>query len=424
MNRRRLLRLAAAGVTPGVAAGLAGCAALADLRSAVDGQSTDAESAPTAASGPDPDAPASSTDLPYDDGPPVTPRGLSVRNVAPTTQYVTVAVETEGGERLFVTSESLGGRRVVGYDGLVAAAGAYRVVVETAGGDRAETTWRVTESAGDLAVTVGDGVTIQQTVRCAPDCGLARGGTAVGYPAGDFDPRGRRDDTTLRVVNPADGTATTTRIRVGTDDRPVLDYRYDHPAGVTIELPVPQYAGDLPVTITAGDRERRFDWRPQVTPSLRAVLADGVQFRCGVGNRDLQVVNPDDGSSEVAVRVFPASGDETETDRAAPLFAERYTVPASSSVESEEVVASAGRYRVEVAVDDAATGDGATAGAATGGETTAGAATDDGATAGETVEATWVTCPPRGPLVVVVSETGVSSIRVGGNAVTTNPVGR
>lgn len=407
MNRRRLLRLAAAGATPGVVASLAGCAAFDDLRSAVDGEQSDAGSADGTTSGPDPDAPATTATLPYEDGPRVTPRGISVRNVAATTEYVTLAVETAEGEQVFVASDDLGGRRVVVYDGLVAADGAYRVVVETAGGgrtetgggDRVETTWRVTESGGDLVVTVGDGVTVQQTVRCAPDCALARGGTAVGYPAGDFDPRGRRDDTTLRVVNPADRTTTETRIRVGTDDRPVLDYRYDHPAGVTIELPVPQYAGELPVTVTAGDRERRFDWRPQVTPSLRAVLADSVQFRCGVGNRDLQVVNPDDGPSEVTVRVFPA-GDESAGERPAPLFTEQYTVPASSSVDAEEVVASAGRYRVEVAV--------------------AGSATDDG----ETVEATWTTCLPRGSLVVVVGESGVSSIRVGGDAVTTNPVGR
>jgi hypothetical protein len=399
VNRRRLLRLAAAGATPGVVAGLAGCAAVDDLRSLVDGEQTDAVSA-DATSGPDPDTPATTPALPYEDGPRVTPRGISVRNVGTTTEYVTLAVETADGEQVFVASDDLGGRRVVVYDGLVAAEGEYRVVVETAGGDWAETTWRVTASAGDLDVTVGDGVTVQQTVRCTPDCTLARGGTAVGYPAGDFDPRGRRDDTTLRVVNPAARTTTETRVRVGTDDRPVLDYRYDHPAGVTIELPVPQSAGELPVTVTAGDRERRFDWRPQVTPSLRAVLADSVQFRCGVGTRDLQVVNPDDGPSEVTVRVFPAA--EFETARPDPLFAERYSLPASSSVDAEAVVASAGRYRVEVAVADPEGGDGEE----------------------ETVAATWATCPPRGPLVVVVGETGVSSVRVGGNAVTTTPVGR
>jgi hypothetical protein len=405
VNRRRLLRLAAA-ATPGVAAGLAGCAALDDLRSAVDGEQPDGGSAEGATTGPDPDAPATTPALPYDDGPSVTPRGISVRNVAETTAYVTLAVETENGEPVFVTSERLGGRRVVVYDDLVAAGGRYRVVVETADGERVETTWRVTDSAGDLGVTVGDGVTVQQTVRCAPDCALAQGGTAVGYPAGDFDPRGRRDDTTLRVVNPADAAATETRIRVGTDARPVLDYRYDHPAGVTVELPVPQYAGTLPITVTAGDREGRFDWRPQVTPSLRAVLADSVQFRCGVGNRDLQVVNPDDAPSEVTVRVFPAAADrraaadvggDGERDTEDPLFAETVTVAASSSVAVSEVVASAGRYRVAVTVGDEA---------------------------GETVAATWTTCPPRGSLVVVVSETGVSSVRVGSDAVTTNPVGR
>jgi hypothetical protein len=143
-----------------------------------------------------------------------------------------------------------------------------------------------------------------------------------------------------------------------------------------------------------------------VTPSLRAVLADSVQFRCGVGNRDLQVVNPDDAPSEVTVRVFPAAADrraaadvggDGERDTEDPLFAETFTVAASSSVAVSEVVASAGRYRVAVTVGDEA---------------------------GETVAATWTTCPPRGSLVVVVSETGVSSVRVGSDAVTTNPVGR
>lgn len=405
MNRRRLLRLVGTAVTPGVAVGLAGCNTLGDVRSAADSgtpseRSGDGEP-PTS---PDPDAPATTADLPYDDGPAVTPRGITIRNVAETTEYVTLAVETEGGEQVFVTSERLGGRRFVGYDDLVAAEGTYRVVVETAGGDRREAVWRVGDSQGDLGVTVGDGVTIQQTVRCSPDCALAQGGTAVGYPTGDFDPRGRRDDTTLRVVNPADGTGTETRIRIGTDDRPVLDYAYDHPAGVTVELPVPQYAGELPITITAGDRERRFDWRPQVTPSLRAILADSIQFRCGVGTRNLQIVNPDDAPSEVTVRVFSAGSESAgESERAEPLFAETFTVEPSSSAETDEIVASAGRYRVEVAV---------------GGET------GGGSTGGETVEATWTTCPPRGSLVVVVSETSVSSVRVGSDAVTTNPVGR
>ena len=417
MNRRRLLRLAAA-ATPGVAAGLAGCNTLDDVRPTTDDGGDRETGGAATATGPDPDAAATTPELPYADGPAVAPRGITVRNVAETTAYVTLAVETEGGESVFVASERLGGRRVVTYDDLVAAGGRYRVVVETTDGGRAETTWRVTDPADDLGVTVGDGVTIQQTVRCAPDCRLARGGTAVGYPAGDFDPRGRRDDTTLRVVNPADAAATETRIRVGTDDRPVLDYHYDHPAGVTLELPVPQYAGELPVTVTAGDRERRFDWRPQVTPSLRAVLADSVQFRCGVGNRDLQVVNPDDGPSEVTVRVFPAvderrgeadAGSDGERGSEDPLFAETVTVAASSSVAVAEVVASAGRYRVTVTVGD---------------EAGTASETDGGTTTGETVAATWATCPPRGSLVVVVSETGVSSVRVGSDAVTTNPVGR
>jgi hypothetical protein len=404
VNRRRLLGLVGTAATPGLAVGLAGCNALREGRSAAERERAGGESGGgETATGPDPDAGATTARLPYDEGPAVTPRGITVRNVAETTAYLTLAVETTAGEQVFVTSERLGGRRFVGYDDLVAAEGEYRVVVETAAGKRAETTWRVTDSQGDLGVTVGDGVTIQQTVRCAPDCALARGGTAVGYPASDFDPRGRRDDTTLRVVNPAAGGATGTRIRIGTDDRPVLDYRYDHPAGVTVELPVPQYAGELPITITAGDRERRFDWRPQVTPSLRAILADSIRFRCGVGNRTLRVVNPDDAASEVAVRVFPAdAGSGSDGERATesanesedPLFAETVTVGPSSSVERDDIVASAGRYRVEVAVG------------------------------GETVEAMWETCPPRGALGVVVGETGVSSVRVGSDAVTTNPVGR
>jgi hypothetical protein len=388
VNRRRLLGLVGSAATLGLAVGLAGCNALPDARPAGD-----------RAPGTGTDATATTATLPYDDGPAVTPRGITARNVGETATYLTLAVETAAGEAVFVTNERLGGRRFVGYDDLVAAEGEYRVVVETADGGRAETTWRVTASRGDLGVTVGDGVTVQQTVRCAPDCALARGGTAVGYPAGDFDPRGRRADTTLRVVNPADGAATATRLRIGTDDRPVLDYRYDHPAGVTLELPVPQHAGELPITLTAGDRERRFDWRPQVTPSLRAILGDSIQFRCGVGNRDLQVVNPDDAPSAVTVRVFPAGG-ESGNGAGDPLFAEQYTVDPSTSVETSEIVASAGRYRVEVAVGGA------------------------GTVGGETVEATWRTCPPRGSLVVVVSETGVSSVRVGSDAVTTNPVGR
>jgi hypothetical protein len=402
VNRRRLLRLVGTAATPGIAAGLAGCNALGDVQSAGErGTTSERAGGDETATGPDPDAEATTASLPYDDGSPVTPRGITIRNVAETTAYVTLAVETDAGEQVFVTSERLGGRRFVAYDALVAAEGNYRVVVETAGGGRAETAWRVTNSQGDLGVTVGDGVTIQQTVRCSPDCALAQGGTAVGYPAGDFDPRGRRDDTTLRVVNPADREGTETHVRIGTDDKPVLDYRYDQPAGVTVELPVPQYAGELPITITAGDRERRFDWRPQVTPSLRAILTDSVQFRCGVGNRDLQVVNPDDATSEATVRVFPADGEEEdgEGENEDPVFAEAFTVEPSSSVETSEIVASAGRYRVEVAV---------------GGETAD----------GETVEATWETCPPRGSLVVVVSEAGVSSVRVGSDAVTTNPVGR
>ncbi|MFC5367881.1 hypothetical protein [Salinirubrum litoreum] len=398
MNRRRLLGLVGAAATPGLAVGLAGCNALEDVRSAGErGTASERAGDGENATGPDPDAAATTASLPYDDGSPVTPRGITVRNVAETAAYVTLAVETDAGEQVFVSSERLGGRRFVGYDALVAAEGEYRVVVETAAGERAETTWRVTDSQGDLGVTVGDGVTIQQTVRCAPDCVLAEGGTAVGYPAGDFDPRGRRDDTTLRVVNPAAGTETATRIRVGTDDQSVLDYRYEHPAGVTLELPVPQYAGELPITITAGDRERRFDWRPQVTPSLRAILADSIQFRCGVGNRDLQVLNPDDATSEVAVRVFSAAGESentTQYEDERPLFAETVTVPPSGSVERSDVIASAGRYRVEVVVG------------------------------GDAVEAIWETCPPRGALIVVVGETSVSSVRVGSDAVTTNPVGR
>ncbi|WP_318568225.1 hypothetical protein [Salinigranum marinum] len=197
---------------------------------------------------------------------------VTVANDADADRYVTVVVESEAGSA-FVESRSVRRGTAVTFDGVVPATGTYRVVVDTAAGPRGTFDWPVTSQLPALRARLTDEVSFSRPAACDPDCGgVALGGTATGYPAGGFDPRGRRAGSELRVHN-ADAVPTVVRVRVA--DGAVLDYRYRLPPAVTLVVPVPQRAGETAVRVDVdGGDTRRFRWAMETNP-VRRVTVDG-----------------------------------------------------------------------------------------------------------------------------------------------------
>lgn len=333
------------------------------------------------------------------------PRGIVVSNPDPTARFTTVAVEDARGETVFVESESVPGDAALAYPEVVSESGAYRVVVETADGVVAEATWRVEGPLGDLRVTLGPTIEVVTTARCVPDCPpVSVGGEAVGFPDGGFDPRGRRAGVELRLGNRTAGDRRI-RVRLG-EGGGLFDYRYDVPPGVEAVVPVPQRSGETRLAVDARDLDASgsrttpstgslaYDWAMESSPKLTVRVdpettgsessdrtgggagTERVTVACGPRAHDVRLRNDGDATRSVRLRVTTPDGRVVDD--------EAYEVAGESTRLVEDVVRTAGTYRVR--------------GTVVGGR----GATD----AGESLTTTWETCPPRGPLSVVVASDG------------------
>lgn len=284
-----------------------------------------------------------------------------VANDGPRRRLVTVVVETADDGTAFVTTRTVESGAAASFDGVVGP-GRYRVVVETATGDRVERGWHARDPFRELEVRVDEALAVRRVARCAPDCSpLSRGGEATGYPPAAFDRRGRRAGTALRLVNDA-GAARRAAVRV----EGLLDYAYQVPAGAVLEVPVPQRSGARTVRVATRSGTVSHRWRMESTPTLRVRVDDRPAVSCGPGSLDLRCLNDDDRPRELSVRVVADGVDEYGL-----------ALDPGESVRLRDVVRTAGSYALVLETTTATTG------------------------------FRWTTCPARGPVEVVVRPGGV-----------------
>lgn len=295
------------------------------------------------------------------------PHGIAVRNVAAASRYVTVVVERDG-RLLLAESVSLDRGERATFPDLVAAAGTYRVAVEAVSDDspavrRATHDWRVEGAVSDLDVAVGDGIRVTPVVRCAPGCPpLSADGTAREFAPPNASASDLAYEAGLRIEN-RDAVERTVRVRVRGAERG-LDYRYRVPPGTRLALPVGRRYGPLTVRVKSDGRRARGRWPAESSEFLVALGPDGIELGCGGDSATGVLVNEDDRPHDFRVRLEPHDGRPVER---------RYRLGAGESVRDPDLFAEQGPYTLVV-------------------ETTAGAR----------ASYPWLTCPPVGPVFVVV----------------------
>jgi hypothetical protein len=310
--------------------------------------------------------PTRSVALPYrgGDGDAVAePHGVVVENDSGRERYVTAVVTTAAGAELLVASRTVGDEATERFPGLVATAGTYDVVVETADGERVERAWRVDEARGDLRVRLDREPSALTVARCDPECPpLSTGGDRLTYDAGSA--RG-----TFYVENRRDATLPVT-VELASAYRRVLRYEYDVPPAVRVAVPAvgwgePEYRA----TVVADGTTATERWRRADGDRMYAVVDDGTRFLCDTHVRDLRVTNRTDRRRDLSVTV---RGDGE------PTFESRFDVPASSRLRRRNVVPPASRYGFALSTAD-----------------------------GESRSFQWDICPSRGAIEVVLGDGGL-----------------
>lgn len=304
-------------------------------------------------------------------GDPVPPQSLSVGNARSTPAFVTVAVE-RAGETVFVESRELvPGERHTTSD-VLSTAGRYRVVVETAEGDRTTDRWEVVDGLDGLAVTLADGVTVRRTVRCDPDCAVRERGEALDVPlVGDGTARWYAPAQVV-LTNPAGGTEAT--LTVSLDAETLVDATYRVPRETEVVVPLTYRSGTYRVAVETDAGRVAGDWRVPEEPA-RVVDVATLTAGCGAANTEFRVENADVVSHTLDVRI-----ERDGTTR----FAERYAL-APGEGRAVVPVSNSGRYDVQLRVDD-----------------------------GPTVRETWWSCPPHGPATALVDATGAVTLQQAG----------
>jgi hypothetical protein len=342
------------------AAALAGCDALpdgsGDAGRTADGAGGDATPAGGEAAEATPGAPFEQT--------------VVVRNPNATDAYVTVAVESRSGATAFVRSLELtpGEWRPVRAE--LPEPGAYRVVAEAAGGDRATFDWVADERLDGCSVTLRDGAfDFWRTAVCRGDCGLAASAVDDAIPlVGDGE--GRWYAPASVVLENPDPSGRRARVAVELDGEAVLTETYEVPARTQVEVPVTYRSGDYRVRVETEGATVADSWSVPHQPSLFVDLRERATG-CGPANSELTLVNYDDVEHTVTVQV--ASDEEG-------LFADRWTL-APEERTSVVPVSSSGRYEVRVQIDEA-----------------------------DPFVTVWWSCPPRGPATLVLDATGGGSV--------------
>ncbi|WP_318567793.1 hypothetical protein [Salinigranum marinum] len=381
MRRRSVLR-ALVGTT-GTSA-LAGCNALsggdADSTASPSGRGGSARG--TGSSGTDraeaSGSPRTSSPGPYraSDGPPLDrPRGLHVRNLGSTDQFLT-AVVTAGaggdGTEILVDSVAVPSGETVSFRGLIATEGRYGVLVEPADGARRRYDWELGRAFGDLWVDLTPDVSFSRPVLCGPDCPFATAGgeRTVAYEIPpDLAVSDALGATPALAVDNDTGGRSRARLHVWNQGRLRFASGYHLPADVRLVVPVFPASRRYNVVLRTAEGEAIYDWQPSVRNTLYASLTDGPSFRCGYADHDVHVRNETDAPRTVTVRV--STGAET-------LFEGTFDVDANAVETVPAAVDPAGPFRFVVETD------------------------------GTTERYNWVWCAPNGPITVAVSDDGVS----------------
>jgi hypothetical protein len=279
MRRRALLAALTATAT-------AGCSGLTDL-------GDDTPTPPPRSTPGTPERTDTSDDLPYrgdDDARAVEPHGFFLQNQTGRERYVTVVVEHDG-ETVFVESETIpsresesNGRRE--YAGLVAAAGVYRVVVETGDGGRTVHDWVVGRDVGGLFVVIEDDyVWSRQHVGCDPACGpISLGGEAVEtlpyVPDSDENERTYQFRTSNLVFANTGETPKEIHVVAEFDGQTLLDYRYDVRPGLQVAVPLVSGSGVVDLTLEADGVSEQYEWHVPEEQYVFSDLAEDVGVNC------------------------------------------------------------------------------------------------------------------------------------------------
>jgi hypothetical protein len=331
--------------------GLAGCGDLAGVDDETPTVTTDSDVAPTA--------------TPTDgDSSSARGRPVRVRNERSSAQYVTVAVYDDG-EVVFLRNRDVPARERSSLGRVALDPGTYRVVGETAAGDRTTRTVQVGAADAGFAVHVGRGaLTVLRRVDCGPDCRpLSTDRTSTERsPLSDAS-----GEVELRNAGAEPRVVTLTLVA---DGSPVLEYDYEVPGKTVLAVPAFERGRDYRVRVETEGEVRTYPWSVGDGRSLSVDVSGGeVAFRCGWRNRDLRLRNEDDVSHRLSVEIV--AGDDA-VHRAA------YDLPPGETRLDPRVVENAGRYEFRISSDR-----------------------------GEEASYVWNVCPPRGPVWVVVDDDGV-----------------
>jgi hypothetical protein len=322
-------------------------------------------------------SPASSTDAstPYRAaGEPTLdrPRGVHVRNLASTDRFVTVIVAVpDTATEILAESVTVPAGETRSFPDLLVTTGRYGVLVEAADGTRGRYDWTVVDTLDDLWVDLVPDLSFHRPVLCSTDCPFVVRTGEMNYdvPAtvGVGEALGRRP--ALAVDNDTPG-ETELRLKIWQQGTLHLDARYALPPDVRLLVPVFPPGRRYDILLRSADGESIYDWQPSVTQTLYAALAGGPAFRCGYARHDLRVRNESDVGRRLRLRVL--TGDET-------LFERSFELDPNEKREVPAAVSPAGPLRFELATDD-----------------------------GRRETYNWVRCAPAGPIVVTVSDDGVS----------------
>jgi hypothetical protein len=301
-------------------------------------------------------------------------RGFSVQNRTGESHFLTVAVDAPEGT-LLVRNETVGPWGALRVENLVRRRGTYRVVVETAAGDRVVHGWVVWPGVeGFRAFVDEDGLSTEQSVFCTPACQpLSTGGTAADLPYEAADAGFGTRTATLLVEN---ATGADRGVSLSVDDRgtTVLDYDYDLPPGVGVQLPVTRTPGELGLRVASDGEAFAATWHVPEEGRLRLrVDEDAVAPDCegrSPGVRLGRVRNGDDVAHTVEVALLADGAVAASQSYDLPPAVRAGTVPSLDGP--------ADSYGLRVSVD----GDRALA-------------------------ATWTVCPPEDGLSVEVDREGV-----------------
>jgi hypothetical protein len=353
--------------------GTAGLALFAGCNGLLDDDSGDgAVQSPRTETSPDRDVPTPSRPYRAPDAPTLgRPHGVRIRNTTPTERFVTLVVRYDD-EDAFVDSRTVRPGRSITVSDVVATAGEFEVVVETATGSRGRFDWRVEDGFSDLWVGVGDDLDFRRLALCTPDCpGLSANGE--GRPS-----LGLRTDVTTTealdraaavVLDNATDATRTARLQLWDGPARLFAYEYRLPSRVRALVPISPSRPQYQVRVRTADGESRHDWFPGVRKLLYATLDSVPGFRCGLVPHDLLVQNETDTARTVTVRV---------STRETALFERTLELGPGTGETISAAVDPAGVFEFAVETDD-----------------------------GQSKTVAWNHCAANGRLVVSVREQGI-----------------